>query len=218
MVEKKVEKKEKIYKIVAVDYYIKDLKTGTTIETNIKNGKDVMLFFKKDKIILEGLGGAFAKVEQKILNLKLGEEFKEKLSPKDAYGVRTRDKVRIISTNDFKENNLRPMIGMQVNADGVIGVVKSVTGGRVMVDFNSPFADHEVEVYYKLKSVPKGDEKISAFIKTLVPENKLKDFKVEKNKIKINFKKDVQEQDKQMSLGMLNATNKYYFEKALSFE
>jgi len=215
---KTTKKEEKLHNVFVVEYYIKDLNTGKTIETNMPKQKEILLIYKGDKIILEGLGGCVRKVEDKLKTLKVGEDFKEKLSAKDSYGLRTRDKVRIIPFSDFKEHNLQPMIGMQINADGMIGTIKTVTGGRIMVDFNSPFADHEVEVYYKLKSLPKGEEKQSAFVKALVPDHKLKDFKVMGDKVKINFKADVEDEDKQMSLGMLNATNKYYFEKPMSFE
>jgi len=205
-----------IRNIYIVDYYIKDLNSGNVIESNLKENKP-MLLATGQKIILEGIGSAFKKVEDKLKESKVGIDFKLTLEPKDAYGIRKSELLRVISSNDFKEHKINPFVGLQINADGRVGTVKTVSGGRVMVDFNSPFADHKIEVYYKLKEYPKGDDKIKAFV-TALAQDKLKDTKIEKEKnlVKVTFAKE--DQNNTILIALMNATSKYYFESPPKFE
>lgn len=218
--EKESEKESKptkdIRNIYIVDYYIKDLNLGKTIESNLKENNP-MLFVDGQKIILEGTGSVFKKVEDKLKGLKVGDDFKLVLEPADAYGVRKQELLRIISSKDFKENKITPFVGLQINADGRIGTVKAVSSGRVMVDFNSPFADHKIEVYYKLKGLPKGDEKIKAFVSALAGD-KVKETKIDKknNVVKVTFAKE--NENNSIIVALINATAKYYFEKPPKFE
>jgi len=220
--EHKLDKKEKQEKrnIYVVDYYIKDLNLDKMVESNIKE-KQPMILLEGDKVILEGIGSAFKKVEEKLKTAKIGDEIKLVLEPKDAYGIRTKELIRIIASNDFKENKINPFVGLQINADGRIGTVRTVSGGRVMVDFNSPFADHKIEVQYKLKKIPQGQEKLSYFVNTLVQKDKAKNISIEKKdkdyKVKVEFI-DPKSQENQIYLGLLKATVKYYFEEPISFE
>lgn len=220
--EQKAEKEEKpkvIRNVYIVDYYIKDLNLDKMIESNIKDKKP-MLLADGDKVILEGIGLAFKKVEEKLRALKVGDDFKIVLEPKEAYGNRTKDLIRVIATNDFKENKINPFVGLQINADGKIGTVKTISGGRVMVDFNSPFADHKIEVYYKLKKIPLGKEKMEYFVNTLIPKEKTKNITINKEKdykVKIDYK-DEKAMENQIYSGLLKATAKYYFEEQVSFE
>jgi FKBP-type peptidyl-prolyl cis-trans isomerase 2 len=205
-----------IRNIYIVDYYIKDLNLGKVVESNLKEHKP-MLLAAGQKIILEGIGSAFKKVEDKLRDSKVGADFKLTLEPKEAYGIRKQELLRVISSNDFKEHKINPFVGLQINADGRVGTVKTVSGGRVMIDFNSPFADHKIEVYYKLKELPKGNDKIKAFVIALAHEN-VKDTKIEKEKnaVKVTFVKE--DQNNQIIVALMNATSKYYFENPPKFE
>ena len=59
-----------------------------------------------------------------------------------------------------------PFPGLQVDVNGKIGVVKTVSGGRVMLDFNHPLAGREVEYAYTIKRiVTDSKEKIQSFFK-----------------------------------------------------
>jgi len=212
--------KKEIKNIYVVDYYIKDLTVGKVIESNVKSNNP-LLFFNGEKVVLEGVGSAFRKTEEKLKTLKVGEDFYLVLEPKDAYGIRKAELLRVIAASDFRDNKINPFIGLQVNADGRIGTVKSVTGGRVLVDFNSPFANHKIEVYYKLKSIPVGKEKVERFISAILPKEKLKDYSIEKKDkdtvVKINFV-NLRKEEEPIYLGLLKATCKYYFEESILFQ
>ena len=42
---------------------------------------------------------------------------------------------------------------MQLNIDGVVGTVKTVTGGRTLVDFNHPLSGRELVYEVQVKKV-----------------------------------------------------------------
>ncbi len=51
---------------------------------------------------------------------------------------------------------MNPYPGLQINADGMIGTVRSVTGGRVILDFNHPLAGREL--IYSVKIIKLVDD------------------------------------------------------------
>ena len=69
------------------------------------------------------------------------------------------------------------MSGLQVNIDGNVGMVKSVSGGRTLVDFNHPLAGknlvYEMKVFEKIKDARK---KIGSILRMQL---NLKEFFVE---------------------------------------
>src|SRR3989344_6677056 len=83
------------------------------------------------------------------------------------------------------------MPGLQVNIDGMMGLVKTVSGGRTLVDFNHPLSGKELNYDIKIKRVVKDDkEKISSILKVSLGL-KDADVKVENNKASISTKEDI---------------------------
>lgn len=68
--------------------------------------------------------------------------------------------MRLIPLNVFKKKEIMPFPGMSVNIDDLIGIVRSVSGGRVIVDFNHPLAGKEIEYEVEiLEKIEKKEEK-----------------------------------------------------------
>ena len=61
-----------------------------------------------------------------------------------AFGKKSMKQIQMISMNHFKAQGLRPYPGLEVNVDNSYGVVKSLNGGRVIVDFNHPMASKDL--------------------------------------------------------------------------
>lgn len=66
------------------------------------------------------------------------------LKPEDAFGKKDAKKFELVPLQQLKKQGINPQPGMQINIDNAYGVIKSVSGGRVIVDFNHPLADQEV--------------------------------------------------------------------------
>lgn len=68
-----------------------------------------------------------------------------------AFGAKDPRKIKLIGLGKFRENDMRPYPGLEVDVDGRRGVVRSVNSGRVLVDFNHPMAGKDVVYDVELK-------------------------------------------------------------------
>ena len=86
-------------------------------------------------------------------------------------------------TSAFRKQEINVAPGLQVDIDGMIGTIRTVTGGRVIVDFNHPFAGKELIYDIKVKRhVTDPEEQVKGLIKVLLsetPETKLADGAME---------------------------------------
>jgi len=84
--------------------------------------------------------------------------------PRDkAFGERNPELVRLIPTQKFAEQGIKPVPGMAFEIDGVLARVQSVSGGRVRVDFNHELAGLDLHYDFTVTEIfKKPEEKISA--------------------------------------------------------
>ncbi len=90
------------------------------------------------------------------------------LNPEKAFGLRDSKLIQIMPMKVFREQNLNPVQGLMFNFDGRIAKILTVSGGRVIVDFNNPLAGKIVQ--YKinvLRKVEDINEKTKAIIEFL---------------------------------------------------
>lgn len=114
-------------------------------------------------------------VDEFLIGKDLGE-YKINLSPEKAFGKRDPKLIQMTNPKVFKEQKLNPFPGATFNFDGRIGRVLTVSGGRIMIDFNNPLAGKEVIYNVNVKRVLTDlNEKIKSFIDFIFR----KDFKFE---------------------------------------
>jgi len=77
--------------------------------------------------------------------------YKFKLIPEQAIRKKNARLIQLIPTRKFIKENIQPAIGLQVNVDGAMGVIRTVTGGRTLVDFNHPLSGKDVVYDVKVK-------------------------------------------------------------------
>jgi FKBP-type peptidyl-prolyl cis-trans isomerase 2 len=101
-------------------------------------------------------------------NLKgkeIGKEYTFDIDMKDAFGKKNAKLIKTVPSSLFKKQKMNPFPGLQINADGMMGVVRSVAGGRVLVDFNHPLAGRELVYYVNvIKKVDDEKEQISSIL------------------------------------------------------
>ena len=74
--------------------------------------------------------------------------------------------IQLIQTNKFKKQGIQPIPGLQINVDGLLGIIKTVSGGRTLVDFNNPLAGKDLVYTVKMKRrITDDKEKISGYIR-----------------------------------------------------
>ena len=95
------------------------------------------------------------KALENVLKDKGVGEYSIKLSPEEGFGKRDTKLIRFIPPKYFKEKKLNPYPGLSITVDDDYGVVRSVSGGRILVDFNHPWSGkdlfYEVKVHEKIE-------------------------------------------------------------------
>lgn len=73
-----------------------------------------------------------------------GKTYSFELSPEEAFGKKDPKMIQLVQTSKFRQQKITPFPGLQINIDGMLGTIKTVTGGRTLVDFNHPLSGREI--------------------------------------------------------------------------
>ena len=112
-------------------------------------------------------------LDEELANAKKGDKKQITLAPDKAFGKRNTESVKLVPESKFKEQKVKPFIGMPVEIDGMRAKVQSISGGRVRVDFNHPLAGKEITYDYEvLEVLEKPEEKFKALAEDLLPGSK----------------------------------------------
>ncbi len=137
-----------VHDFVEVEYTGK-LADGTVFDTTSadvaqKNGIASEKTSYGSLVICVGERQILPGIDAQLVGKEVGKSYVMNLSAEQAFGKRDIKKMKIVPINNFREHNLMPQPGLQVDVDGEIGFVTSVSGGRVIVNFNHPLAGKEV--------------------------------------------------------------------------
>ena len=169
------------------------IKEGDIFDSNIKEdlkGRDLK---EEPKPFIFSLGeGMFMQgIEDFLIGKEVGE-YKIELTSDKAFGKRDAGLVQMMPIKIFAEQNINPLPGIMFNFDGRIGKILTVTGGRVLVDFNNPIAGKDVEYKVKvLRKVEDLNEKTKALIEFLFKRD-LK-FEIKDKKLIIEVEKPMKQ-------------------------
>jgi len=111
-------------------------------------------------------------VDKQLAGKELGR-YSIEVKPEEGFGKKDAKLIKLIPTKEFTKQNIKPMPGMQLNLDGYMGRIISVTGGRTLVDFNSPLAGKELIYEVEIKRIATDKkEKLDGFLELLFKEFK----------------------------------------------
>lgn len=142
------------------------IKDGEIFDSNIKEDliKTDLKIDPKPFVICLGQGMFLRAIDDFLVGKELGE-YQIELTPEKAFGSRNSNLIHTVPIKVFKDQNLNPIPGAVFNFDNMMGKILTVSGGRVMVDFNGPLAGKIV--IYKInvrKKITDLNEKIKAFV------------------------------------------------------
>jgi|SRR3989344_3225412 len=154
------------------------VKDGEIFDSNIKEDLEKINSNLEAKPFKFCLGeGMFLKgIDDFLIGKESNKEYSIELSPEKAFGKRNPRFIQMIPMKIFIQQKINPIPGVMFNFDGRIAKVLTVSGGRVMIDFNNPIAGKNV--IYNLNVLRKIDdlnEKIKALNEFLFK----RDFKFE---------------------------------------
>jgi len=175
------------------------LEDGTVFDTtDEKVAKESNIYDERSEygsiIVCIGEGHLLKGVDKNLEGKELGKEYEFKLAPEDGFGKKDTKLLRLIATNKFLKQNIMPQPGLQVSIDGIMGTVKTVTGGRVIVDLNHPLAGRELVYKVKpIRMITDSKEKVTAIIKLRLGV-KDAEISIEDSECKIKLKQKLQKE------------------------
>jgi len=120
-------------------------------------------------IICLGEGHVVPGLDKELIGKEIGKKYSIELKPEEGFGKKDPKLFQLVNTNKFKKQDIKPFPGMQVNVDNMMGVVKSVSGGRTLIDFNHPLAGKELVYEVNiLKKIENDEEKLDGFLKIVL--------------------------------------------------
>ncbi|MEK6849492.1 MAG: FKBP-type peptidyl-prolyl cis-trans isomerase [Nanoarchaeota archaeon] len=182
----------KVNDFVELDYtgHVKDSKdVFDTTDAGIARAHHLQGSAPGKVVIPLGKGFLHKGLELKLVGKDVGKHRIE-LNVDEAFGKKSAKLLKLIPTQEFVRDNIQPQPGLPVQVDGAMGFVKTVNGGRTIVDFNHPVAGKEV--YYDVDAhrvITDVKEKVSAVVKLLLKVNA--QITVTKDDATITFKQEL---------------------------
>ncbi|MBD3208838.1 peptidylprolyl isomerase [Candidatus Woesearchaeota archaeon] len=142
---------------VELDYTGKTKEEGVVFDTTVKKIADeAELGVQKDfkpLIVSAGEGHVLPGLDKQLVGATLGKHTFS-VPTEEGFGKKSAKLLQLIPRKKFKEQNIQPVPGLEINVDDQVGVIRSVSGGRIIVDFNHPLASkdlvYEVDIKQKI--------------------------------------------------------------------
>ncbi|MEK6875244.1 MAG: peptidylprolyl isomerase [Nanoarchaeota archaeon] len=172
--------------------FIGRFETGEVFDSNIKKELEKLNPTQAEKtrplIFSIGHGMFLEKIDEFLIDKEIGKTYNITLQPEQAFGKRNPALIKLIPLKAFIEQKINPEPGMIFNFDSNIAKIISVSGGRVMADFNNPLAgktvSYEINVLRKINDL---NEKVHSLMEFFF--GKSLDFEIDKDN-KIIIKSD----------------------------
>ncbi len=200
---------------IELDYTGK-IKDSETIfdTTNVKVAKESGFFREGVKyepvVVCIGENFVVKGLDKELDGKEIGKDYKINVNQENGFGKKDAKLLRIISKSKFTKEKINPFPGLVVNVDGLNGMVRSVTSGRVVVDFNHPLAGKELAYEFKIVKIVKDvKEKLNSVLKLLLGldnfESEVKEGKAlvkTKTKIPSEIEKKLEKEVKKLVPGI----------------
>jgi FKBP-type peptidyl-prolyl cis-trans isomerase 2 len=168
---------------ILVDYVAKVKETGEVFDTTIEETAKKERLYKEGeiyepKLVVVGEGWVLKALDESLTTMDVGKPATVEIPPEKAFGARDPEKVKRVPLRQLTAKGVTPTLGMRLEYDGKMAVVRAIGAGRVLLDFNPPLAGktlvYEVTVQKKLET---QEEKITALIHRRMPSVDAEKFK-----------------------------------------
>ncbi|MBC8500230.1 MAG: peptidylprolyl isomerase [DPANN group archaeon] len=119
----------------------------------------------KPIVVCIGEGYILQTLEAELEGKKLGK-YTFELSPEQAFGKKSAQLLKLVPIKVFKQQDIMPYPGLEVNIDNRFGIIRNVSGGRVIVDFNHPLSGRDLTYDVEVKRFVNNDkEKLESLLR-----------------------------------------------------
>lgn len=105
------------------------------------------------ELVIVGEGFLLKPVEEALIGLEEGGKKEIVLEPEQAFGVKDPKNIKIFSARELTRKGIIPRPGEEVEVGGRKGRIIRVGGGRVIIDFNHPYAGRKVKFSVKVEKI-----------------------------------------------------------------
>ncbi|HDM92876.1 MAG TPA: peptidylprolyl isomerase [Candidatus Korarchaeota archaeon] len=138
---------------------LSDAETGSVYMTTVEEEARKAGIFSPDDLyepmlIIVGEQRLFPKAEQALIGAKVGGEVVVELEPSEAFGDYDPNKEKILPISRLQKAGIKDVsVGDVIRIGDERGTVRSITGGRVRIDFNHPLAGRRIKVWMKVEGI-----------------------------------------------------------------
>lgn len=148
---------------VKLNYTGKVKETGDVFDTTYEDVAEEAGIKNENKdyhpmILAVGSTQLLSKLHDEIKKMDVGEKQTVEILCEEAFGKRDPSLIQLIPMKEFKKQNIKPFVGMPLSLDGQHGIVRTVDGGRVRVDFNHELAGKDI--IYEIEIVDTIDDNV----------------------------------------------------------
>ena len=131
-----------------------------------------------------------------LIDKEINKEYELEIQPEDAFGKKQQELIKLLPTSVFTKQNIQPYPGLQVNLNNLIAIIKTVSGGRTLVDFNHPLAGKTL--FYRIrinKIITDTKERLSSIL-----EQVTKNFNIEIKEKEATITSDIKDKNMKKEL------------------
>lgn len=176
--------------------YTGRLKEGNTVfdTTNQDVAKESGMFNPQAKyrpITVEiGKGHLIKGLDREIVGKVAGKDYDFEFEAIDAFGKKDAKLLKMVPKSEFVKQKIQPHPGLQLNIDNQICTVKTVSGGRIVVDFNHPLSGKNVIYNVKINKVINDNVQKAKAILTMELQMNEGLYEISENDGKLTIKLD----------------------------
>ena len=103
------------------------------------------------RLVIVGDGYVLKGLDERLPGSPFDEDVEIEIPPEEAFGERNPADVQMVPFRVLRSKGINPYVGAELEIDGRPAIIRSVSAGRVQVDYNHPLAGRQI--VYKIKVV-----------------------------------------------------------------
>lgn len=161
--------------LILVDYTATVKDTGEVIDTTREEDAKKHNIYEHDRLyeprlVAVGEGWVLKGFDEALINANVNEDLTVDVPPEKAFGSRDPNKVRLIPLRKLGDKADEAKVGDVIEMDNRVGIIRSISSGRVQIDFNHRLAGKTITYSFKVVKVLENDmERVVALIRRRMP-------------------------------------------------
>jgi len=142
-------------------------------------------------IVIIGQGMVVEGLDKALENKEVGKTYEVHIPYREGFGERKRELVKTIPLSVFTKQKINPSPGQTLLLDNMLVRIITISGARVITDFNNPLSGKDLDYKFKIKrKVTDEKEKAEALFKFFFKA--IPKFEMSNNKIIVKGAKDLE--------------------------